>query len=174
VRALPVGCDQGDRRTVARKKFRRGPEPLGAVMSRERSTSKFVAAQVGPIAAKDWEAAVGSRIAQRTRPSRLERGVLTVTVSSAAWSQELSLLSAAILEQLRVRGHALTALRFQVGTIEPPASSSTTPSPRKRVPLQAPLDPELASALAAVDDEELLAAIERAARTSLGVVRPKR
>lgn len=159
---------------MARAKFRRGPEPLGAVMSRERSTSKFVAAQVGPIAAKDWEVAVGSRIAQRTRPSRLERGVLTVTVSSAAWSQELSLLSAAILEQLRRRGHAVTALRFQVGKLEPLESTSASPGPRKRVPLQAPLDPELASALAAVDDEELRAAIERAARMSLGFVRPKR
>jgi hypothetical protein len=85
-----------------------------------------------PISSRDWEVAVGTRIAARTRPLRLERGVLQVIVSSAAWSQELSLLATSIAEQLRARGIKVDSLRFSVGKLEPDARPPRRP--KKRAP----------------------------------------
>jgi hypothetical protein len=158
---------------MSRKQPRRGIERLGLVLSQQRATKAMVAEPLGPIDPGAWESAVGSRIARRTRPLRIERGTLHVLAASAAWVQELSLLSEPIVAELRKRGYTLSSLRFRVGSVDRPVEPRSD-GPRKRVPLAAPLDPRLSRALEAVHDDELRAAIERAARMQLGFVRSDR
>jgi predicted nucleic acid-binding Zn ribbon protein len=149
-----------------RRKKPRDIEPMGMVLDRDRLFRQVLEGPAPPVSKRDWEVAVGTRIAARTRPTRLERGVLHVVVSSAAWAQELSLLAATIAEQLRARGLDVGTLRFSVGRLEPEARPPRRP--KKRAPPDAPLPPEVRRSLSSVEDDELRAAIERAAHKSLG------
>jgi predicted nucleic acid-binding Zn ribbon protein len=148
-----------------RAKRDRDIEPLGSVLSRDKLVKAAVAESHAPVAQRDWEIAVGSRIAAKTRPTRLDRGVLYVATASAAWAQELSILSESILAQLGRLGVEVKALRFRVGKIERP----DRPVKDKRVsPAPLPLPSELAEAVDAVGEPELREAIRRAAGRSLG------
>lgn len=119
-----------------------------------------------------WEAAVGSRIAHRAQPVRLERGVLSVRVATAAWANELSLLSADILAQLAERGIAASQLRFTVGEIkEPPRRRG---KPRCAAPADAKLPEALRARVANIADEDLKQALAEAAAKSLEVEKRNR
>jgi hypothetical protein len=149
---------------MAKRRLRRGVERLGVVISRDRQLERAVESPVGPVSARDWEIAVGSRIATRTKPVRLVRGTLHVLATSAAWAQELSLLSDGILASLKRVVPDVRALRFQVGKVEPP------PEPRGKlvpVPPPVPLPGSLESALDHVEDDELRTAIRKAASKNL-------
>lgn len=142
-------------------------EPLGAVLRRDTDLRIPAAIDVAPIAFRDWEAAVGTRIAARARPVRLERGVLYVRAASSTWAQELALLADVIVTQLRARGLAVDSLRFRVGHVDaperPPARQEVRTSPPE-VPLPAAVREEVAR----VADPELREAIARAAAKNLG------
>jgi hypothetical protein len=145
-----------------------GFEPLGAVLRRGTIIAVPKNAVPGaPVSARDWEGAVGSRIAARARPVKLERGVLYVRTASSTWAQELSLLSDPILEQLRARGVEVEALRFRVGPVDAPERPPTRDEVRTSPP-SAPLPPPLAADIARVPDDELREAIARAASKNLG------
>lgn len=151
---------------MARKRKRRDFESVGAVLGRERPFKGIAAGAAAPIADAVWEAAVGTRIAARAKPTRLERGVLLVTTATAAWSNELSLLAVPILEKLRGRGVEVRELRFRVGTLEPVVKAPRRPA--KLAPRAVALGPALVRSLDRVPDDELRAAIEAAARKALG------
>ncbi|WP_437901772.1 DUF721 domain-containing protein [Sorangium sp. So ce124] len=116
---------------------------------------------------RDWEAAVGSRIAARARPLKLERGVLHVRAASSMWAQELSLLGDAITAQLRSRGLPVQSLRFRVGKVEPVARPPWREEVRP-TPKEAPLPVEVRRELGKVADTELRDAIAKAAARNLG------
>jgi len=141
-------------------------EPLGLVLGRDRTFEKLIETPRSPISERDWELAVGSRIAARTRPYRLEGGVLLVIAATASWSQELSLLSDKIAEKLAARGIAVKSLRFKVGKLEVPARPLRHPP--KAAPVLARLPNRLAAEIASVEDPELRSAITLAAQRSLG------
>lgn len=149
-----------------RKKKRRDFENLGAVLGRERGFRQALEEMAGPVSEAEWESAVGTRTAGRTRPLRLERGVLLVMTATSAWSNELSLLAEPILQNLRKLGVDVRELRFRVGSIEPLARPAHMIP--KKAPNPAPLDAPLKSSLANVPDDDLRVAIERAARRALG------
>lgn len=118
-----------------------------------------------PVPHRHWERAVGTRIAGKARPWRLERGILYVRVSSSVWSSELQLLSSEILAQLRAVGLEIDSLRFSVGKVEelaPPAE------PERFAPLPVPLPKEVARAAEGIADDALRDAVERAASVWLG------
>jgi hypothetical protein len=145
----------------------RGLEPVGAIMGRDASLKVAEKASSPPVAMRDWEAAVGTRIAARARPVKLERGVLHVRTASSTWAQELTLLADAIVAQLRGRGVDVEALRFRVGAVDPPER----PPWRKDVrtsPPEVPLPPEVRRELAAIADPELRTTIAKAAAKNLG------
>jgi hypothetical protein len=148
-----------------KRKKRRDVETLGAVLLRDRAFAGVVAQPLSPIPEKSWEIAVGTRIAARAKPHRLERGVLTVVAATSAWASELSLLADPIVAQLRRLGLDVGSLRFRVGVIEAPPPPARRPP--KLVPHPVPLEPTMNDKLAAVPDADLRAAIERAARTTL-------
>src|SRR5260221_6620014 len=120
---------------MRKRRRKRDAESLGAVLGRDRSFAQTLDSPYGPVSRRDWELAVGSRIAQRTRPKRLVRGTLYVATASAAWAQELSLLSEGILASLARVIPDIRALRFEVGKVEPLAD------PRGRlVPVPRPVE----------------------------------
>ena len=150
-----------------RRKRDRPLETLGAVLVRDKLLKEAVKEVQTPVSTRDWENAVGSRIATRTRPARLDRGLLVIVAASAAWSNELSLLAGPILERLQALGVKVTELRFRVGKVEPDIAVDRRP--RKLSPLPVTLSKELERSLAAVDDEGLRTALEAAAARSLAV-----
>ncbi len=142
-------------------------EPLGAVLQRDTALRVPASVETSPIAYRDWEGAVGSRIAARARPVRIERGVLFVRTATATWAQELALLADPILAQLRARGIAVEALRFRVGPVEAPERPPARDEVRTEPPA-VPLPPEVRAQLARVEDPELREAIAYAAAKNLG------
>ncbi|MGH2834137.1 MAG: DUF721 domain-containing protein [Solirubrobacteraceae bacterium] len=47
-----------------------------------------------------WGEAAGARLAKVANPTKEHDGVLTITCSSAAWAQEIDLMSSVLIEQL--------------------------------------------------------------------------
>lgn len=142
-------------------------EPLGLVLQRDSALRVPATIETSPIAYRDWEAAVGSRIAARARPVRIDRGVLLVRTATATWAQELALLSEPIIAQLRARGVALDALRFRVGHVDAPERPPSRDEVRTAPP-EVPLPAAVRAELARVPDPELRDAIAIAAAKNLG------
>ena len=145
--AVPPGFGYDGR--VSRRGRRpslRSPESIGGVLG--RTGEGHAGRGTESISMREWEAAVGARIAERAQPI------------------ELSLLAAPILERLVAAGHAVTALRYRVGHIEPtprPASLRVT----RVAPPMAALPSALVGTIAAIEDEELRGVVAGAARANL-------
>ncbi|WP_438026143.1 DUF721 domain-containing protein [Sorangium sp. So ce233] len=142
-------------------------ERLGALIQRGSSLAAPTEVDTAPMPFRDWEAAVGSRIAARARPLKLERGVLHVRAASSTWAQELSMLGDAITTQLRARGLPVHSLRFRVGKVDPVARPPWREEVRP-APKEAPLPFEVRRELGKVPDPELRDAIAKAAARNLG------
>lgn len=135
---------------------------------RDTLFKKLVEDTYAPIPAEAWETAVGSKIALRTRPYRVDRGTLHVMVTSSAWAQELSLLSETILRKLREMKHDVGSLRFRVGSIE--GTLRPTRVEQRTAMLPVPLPADVQNALVEIGDVELRAALAIAAARNLGFV----
>jgi hypothetical protein len=150
-------------------------EPLGAVLVRDRLLKQAVRETSNPVSNRDWERAVGTRIAAKTRPARLVEGTLTVIATSPIWSNELSLLAEPILERLRAMGVKVRELRFRVGSIEPDVGANRRPA--KLSPRPVEVEAEIGAELAKVEDEGLREALAAAAGRMLafrpGRTRPR-
>lgn len=117
-----------------------------------------------------WPTLVGEAIARNAWPARVSRdGTLHVAASSSAWAFELGQLAPEIHRRLKeALGEAAPkSLRFALGTVPeppletPPAGGVTAAGP-------GPAELALAAELAApIEDEELRAAVARAAAASL-------
>jgi hypothetical protein len=153
---------------VRRRRFSGGAiEPLGLVVSRAAALRAPRSIETSPVATWDWETAVGSRIAARTRPVRLDRGVLVVRTATAPWAQELALLADTILTQLRARGVTVESLRFLVGPVDAPERPATR-SEMRTSPPAVPLPPSVEAVVERIADPELRDAIAQAAAKNLG------
>ncbi len=141
----------------------KAPEGIGRVLARA-GEDRFARTQ-SPIAPHVWVAAVGVRIAERTKPISLEGGVLLVRAATSVWANELSLLSDTLVDRLRAAGVSLRSMRFRVGPIDPPERA--TEVRRAKVPRPMPIEGELARIIARIPDDELREVITQAARTNL-------
>jgi len=149
--------------TRRRRKKLFAPESIEHVLARA-GEDRF-APNRAPIPPHVWAAAVGARIAERTRPIAVENGVLVVRTATSVWASELSLLSDALLARLRTAGIKVRALRFRVGAVEAPEH---LPELRAaKVPRPIELDPRIARTIAQIEDAELRDAITFAARANL-------
>ncbi len=62
---------------------------------------------------EEWARLVGPQIARVTEPERVTKdGTLFVRVASAAWMQELQMMTPAVLAQLRERSKAIKGIRY--------------------------------------------------------------
>lgn len=143
----------------------KGPSTLGSVLG---GTVDQLARRARMAVRPDvWRAAVGHRVADRTQPGRLGRGVLEVRVASPVWAQELTYLAPTITDRLRASGVDVHELRFRVGNIEP----GLPVEPARERARRAPLPPELEQRLEQIEDDELRAAIADAAALHFGAKR---
>lgn len=141
-------------------------DKLGSIIGQTKAIQPPKNVPRAPVSPVDWEAAVGSRIARKAQPHRLERGVLTVCVTSSAWANELALLADDILTQLRDRGLVVEQLRFRVGKVRPHGPRRI--HERKQAPPpNAPLPDGLKDRVAALPDDGLRQALVDAARKTL-------
>jgi hypothetical protein len=115
-----------------------------------------------------WAGLVGPGLAERTWPSRLQKGLLWVTAPDSSWAYQLQFLKEELLGSLRAGlPHCpITELRFKVGTIPkaeaapaPPGSFGTPVRPPSPAPMASP---ELARAAESISDPALRAAFVRA------------
>jgi len=143
-------------------------DKLGSILAKTRSVRAPAGMHPPAIARAVWEAAVGPRIAARTQPVRLERGVLLVRVATAAWASELSMLAESIIAQLRAHGVVIDSVRFAVGKISPPVARPAKPAV-VIAPPNAALPESLQPLVAKIDAPELRDAVTRAAATSIAL-----
>jgi|SRR5579884_4093551 len=75
-----------------------------------------------------WPAAVGQRLADRTRPLRMVRSTLIVEVDDAVWQRQLHQMRGQILTRIRqVLGDGMVEdLEFRVGVQRRPARMATS------------------------------------------------
>ncbi len=143
-------------------------DKLGSIIAKARELRAPAQLQTPPLALREWECAVGSRIAARARPERLQRGMLWVRAATAAWATELSLLADVIVDRLKEQGLEVKGLRFSVGPVDgPKVGSLPEPPPEQAAPVAVPLPPELRRRIAEVGDSELRRALGKAATVSL-------
>lgn len=152
--------------SVPQPEAARTPTPLAQLLDEAQTeTSRRAGAAFTPTI---WRAAVGARIADRTRVGALVRGTLTVYAASSTWANELTFLTTDIIARLRAAGVNVHTLKFRIKDLgAPPHPTPPRPSTPK-APAKAPLPPDLVKRLAQVDDPELRAAIAEAAALSLG------
>jgi hypothetical protein len=85
---------------MAGKRPKGNPERIGRLLS-----GKGVSATLGPrlkdlVIWQMWDQAVGEAIASRTKPLRITGGVLTVTVASGPWMQQLSFMKDELCQRI--------------------------------------------------------------------------
>ncbi len=138
------------------------PTALGDVLEGARRTT--LQRSRAALDRETWRRAVGRRIAERTEVGQLRSGELTIYVASAAWAQELSLLTREILERLPRHGVKAERVRFRVKPeLGRPAAE---PQPVVTPPAR-PLPAELDARLGRIEDDTLRAAIGGAAALAL-------
>jgi predicted nucleic acid-binding Zn ribbon protein len=103
------------------KSIDKGPENIGEILSRLFTARGWGRRQERLRLEEAWADAIGPEGIKHTRVGALRRGVLEVTVASAALMQELaSFQKRRLLAELRRRlpGTPLTDLRFRAGVVK--------------------------------------------------------
>ena len=162
-RSRTNGVPMGSFRKRKRRRNLFAPEPLDEVLERA-GDHRFAKKQL-PIPLAQWRHAVGPRIADRARPLELARGVLLVKVATSVWANELSMLAPQIIAKL-CPPYDVKSLRFRVGPLDV-IEGITTVREYRRIPPPAPLGPDLTVSLGRIEDLDLRAIIEKAARQNL-------
>ena len=117
-----------------------------------------------------WERAVSQRVVEVASPVKLLRGTLIIHTRSSSWAQELTFHQEDLLRSVREHVPAVQRLRIKVGPM-PPAAQQPDPPPPKVIPLPVSALPgDVARALAHLRDDEVRAAVSRAACASMGKV----
>ncbi len=114
-----------------------------------------------------WPLLVGSDLAVRSRPEKIERDTLVVACATAALAQEVRFAAPAVLEALRdAREHAeLPSINRVVTRAADPSMFPPPPPSPPLTPLStAPLSPLLQTALDAIEDDALRTRLERISR----------
>jgi hypothetical protein len=126
--------------------------------------------QPPPISRAEWTRVVGSRIAKRTEPIRLDdRGTLFVRTHNAAWANELSMLAEDIRAQLASCGFEVQALRFVVGKRKRVTPRRGKVQVKTAAPPNAELPERLQEQVQAVADPDLRGALAAAAAKTLSL-----
>jgi predicted nucleic acid-binding Zn ribbon protein len=84
------------------------PEKIGAVVDAILSERGYLAQCKELGVTRAWASLVGERLARITECTRVERGVLFVRVTSAAWRQEISFMKQILLTKIRMETDCTT------------------------------------------------------------------
>lgn len=120
-----------------------------------------------------WADLVGPQLSERTQPTSLRDGLLTVVVASAAWLNELTFMRGALVGRINelVGQGTVAAIRLVAGQVRPPPA----PAPLEEQPAYVELPPHEVERVERevaeqVDDPELREAILKARLAQLGRV----
>lgn len=75
------------------------PERIGEIISRRKAPARTGNVRKLDVLALNWGRVAGERISGHTAPTRLARGVLTVSAEGPAWASEAAALAATILQR---------------------------------------------------------------------------
>jgi predicted nucleic acid-binding Zn ribbon protein len=69
---------------------------------------------------RSWREAVGERGFNHSRPSHIRKGVMTVSVDSSTWMQELSMRKRELLKGLKreLGKDRISEIRFKIGELQ--------------------------------------------------------
>ncbi|MCA9671762.1 MAG: DUF721 domain-containing protein [Myxococcales bacterium] len=174
------------RRRKRKKRRRVEPQKIGQLLEQwlrdEHLSSEMVLYRL----IERWPKLVGDRIASRARPTRVDRGRLTVSVANSAWLNELTFLKDGLAEKLNQAlgaqskvsssdsssDNPIREIRLVIGRVNwrprPAPKPPAPPSPPARDAIEralAPLSAEISRH--GTLDAELVRAIERARRMQL-------
>lgn len=101
---------------------------------------------------RDWQRAVGERLAKHTEPVKLQNGQLTVRVDSSAWLTELTFLSPEILQKLQTifTPERLKEIRFKQESLRTIPKWMQEKPPLPQLPPPVPAEEAKAAALTIV------------------------
>jgi len=116
-----------------------------------------------------WPEVVGPAVASRAQPLRIINGILTVTVSSPAWMQELRFLTSMMKEKLndRIGAELIKEIVLRAGTIDKTARPAAEDEPQPPRVLNEQQKAFIAEQTAPITDPEIRAAFADLMRTSL-------
>jgi len=109
-----------------------------------------------------WEQAVGSRIASHAVPCAFREGVLTLTVDSAPWMQQLTYLKQELISKVNseLRQEMVKEIQMKAGLVKA-AAVATEPWVKKRRQLSAEEVAWVSEQAESVSDPDLRAVFER-------------
>jgi predicted nucleic acid-binding Zn ribbon protein len=107
------------RQREARRAYARRPKKIADVVAQLLTKRGYGRHTAGQQLANAWAVAAGEQLASGSRPGRVRRGTLEVTVSNSTLMQEFTFHKQRILAELaRAMPEAkISNLRFQVGQI---------------------------------------------------------
>ncbi len=115
-----------------------------------------------------WDVVVGSAIAARAYPLRLQNQVLTVMVSNGPWMQQLSFMKRELVEKINTQlgNERVKEIVLKVGKPldRPTTASEPRPEPRE---LSAEEVAEIRQRASGIEDEELCLAFQELMKTHL-------
>ncbi len=143
---------------------RSAPQRVGDLLT--RALPALVERMLEETIRREWALVAGPELSRRSRPARLDRGVLEVRADNSPWLTELTLRSGELLAALEARyGTRITSLRCALG---PVARENRGPARRTgRAPgagelrLSAEEAREVETAVATLPDPDLAAALRR-------------
>jgi predicted nucleic acid-binding Zn ribbon protein len=102
-----------------RRYYARRPKKIADVLAQLITARGYGRIQADADFAAAWQAAAGQSLARHTRPGRLRRGVLEITVTNSTVVQELTFQKQRILAELQaqVPEARIRGLRFRIGAI---------------------------------------------------------
>ncbi len=135
---------------------RRGPARWGEIALRLPGGPALVRRMQLQKLLDSWNLAVGTGVAEQTKPKRVRDGVLEVNVSTSVWMQQLQFMKGLILEKLRGQGSPIREIRFFIGEIDgETAGGSTEPAKREFAELEETDKQRIAGEVASIRDTEM-------------------
>lgn len=147
---------------MAGKRPKGSPERIGRLIASNAGSAALGARLKDLVIWQSWDQAVGKVIAARAQPLRLVGGVLTVTVSSGPWMQQLSFMKAELRD--RVNGllgeERIKDIVLRSGRVHNEEDSAED-LPRPVKPLSPRQQSLIREQVSPVEDEELRLALQQ-------------
>ena len=92
------------------------PQDIASVIRRFVSDSEMASKLQKYSIFNHWEEIVGNGIGSRTKPDKISRDILYISVTNSTWANELSMMSAQLLSKINcfIGTDAIKGLRFKV------------------------------------------------------------
>jgi predicted nucleic acid-binding Zn ribbon protein len=110
--------EEWDLAQIRQRPSRFRAKPIGSMIRRLMSSSGYGETQAAEQLREQWSEAVGSTLANLSRPGNVSRSVLHVHVANSAVMQEIHFRKKQILVKLQSASVKISELRIRVGPID--------------------------------------------------------